>query len=174
MRRGLTLAWMLALAASFHWWDVTLRFPRLLVWTWAFLALFLATAIVLFGRGLRARRREVWLPAAVWVALALGADLATVVFPAVSVEGRRVAAAVWLPVLDLVLPIWMTARALALVWAGASLWPVAAGGRPAPALWARAVTSRLPGRSHARPPPPLTGEGTALRRGPETHLRALP
>src|SRR3989442_755315 len=127
MRRGLTLAWMLALAASFHWWDVTLRFPRLLVWTWAFLALFLATAIVLFGRGLRARRREVWLPAAVWVALALGADLATVVFPAVSVEGRRVAAAVWLPVLDLVLPIWMTARAFALVWARASLWPVAAG-----------------------------------------------
>src|SRR5256885_618382 len=92
MRRGLTLAWMLALAASFHWWDVTLRFPRLLVWTWAFLALFLATAIVLFGRGMRARRRGVWLPAAVWVALALGTDLATVVFPAVSVEGRRVAA----------------------------------------------------------------------------------
>jgi len=101
MRRGLTLAWVLALAASFHWWDVTLRFPRLLVWTWAFLALFLATAVVLFGRGLRARRREVWLPAAVWVALALGADLATVVFPAVSVEGRRVAAAVWVPALDL-------------------------------------------------------------------------
>src|SRR3989441_5740402 len=145
MRRGLTLAWMLALAASFHWWDVTLRFPRLLVWTWAFLALFLATAIVLFGRGLRARRREVWLPAAVWVALALGADLATVVFPAVSVEGRRVAAAVWLPVLDLVLPIWMTARALALVWGGAGLSPFGAGGRPAlpPCAWG--VLLRLAG-----------------------------
>ena len=134
MRRGLTLAWMLALAASFHWWDVTLRFPRLLVWTWGFLALFLATAVVLFGRGLRARRREVWLPAAVWVALALGADLASVVFPAVSVEGRRVAAAVWLPVLDLVLPIWMTARALALVWAGASVWPLALVAVPALAV----------------------------------------
>src|SRR2546426_8368704 len=111
MRRGLTLAWMLALAASFHWWDVTLRFPRLLVWTWAFLALFLATAIVLFGRGLRARRREVWLPRAVWVALALGADLATVVFPAVSVERRRVAAGRGAPVPDLVLPNWVDARA---------------------------------------------------------------
>src|SRR2546428_735063 len=157
MRRGLTLAWMLALAASFHWWDVTLRFPRLLVWTWAFLALFLATAIVLFGRGLRARRREVWLPAAVWVALALGADLATVVFPAVSVEGRRVAAAVWLPVLDLVLPILMTARALALVWAGASLWPFAAVGRPAPPPWAPAVLIPPPGGSATRPPPPPPG-----------------
>src|SRR3989442_15363583 len=124
MRRGLTLAWMLALAASFHWWDVTLRFPRLLVWTWAFLALFLATAIVLFGRGLRARRREVWLPAAVWVALALGADLATGVFPAGSVEGRGGAGAGWVPVFGLVLPIWVTARALALVWAGAGLSPV--------------------------------------------------
>src|SRR2546427_7065263 len=142
MRRGLTLAWVLALAASLHWWDVTLRFPRLLVWTWAFLALFLATAFVLFGRGLRARRREVWLPAAVWVALALGADLATVVFPAVSVEGRRVAAAVWLPVLDLVLPIWMTARALALVWAGASLWPFAAVAVPALAVWAWSFIDR--------------------------------
>src|SRR5256712_4171536 len=130
MRRALRLAWMLALAASFHWWDVTLRFPRLLVWTEAFLALFRATAFVLFGRGLRARRREVWLPAAVWVALALGADLATVVFPAVSVEGPRLAAAVGLPPLDLVLPIWMTARAPAPVWAGASVWPFRLGGGP--------------------------------------------
>src|SRR5256885_6421394 len=104
MRRGLTLAWMLALAASFHWWDVTLRFPRLLVWTWAFLALFLATAIVLFGRGLRARRREVWLPAAVWVALALCADLATVAFPAVAAAGPRGAGARRLPVPDLAPP----------------------------------------------------------------------
>src|SRR3989442_8141683 len=117
MRRGLTLAWMLALAASFHWWDVTLRFPRLLVWTEAFLALFLATAFVLFGRGLRARRREVWLPAAVWVALALGADLATVVFPAVSGERRRRAAAGVLPGPRLVPPPSVTAPALALVWA---------------------------------------------------------
>src|SRR3989442_7412650 len=98
MRRGLTIAWVLALAASFHWWDVTLRFPRLLVWTWAFLGLFLGTAVALFGRGLRARRREGWLPSAVWVALALGADLATVVFPAASVAARRVAAALWLAV----------------------------------------------------------------------------
>jgi len=173
MRRGLTLAWMLALAASFHWWDVTLRFPRLLVWTWAFLALFLATAIVLFGRGMRARRREVWLPAAVWVALALGTDLATVVFPAVSVEGRRVAAAVWLPVLDLVLPIWMTARALALVWAGASLWPFAAVAVPALAVWAWSFMIRMPGRSHAGPLPPLTVEEAAMRGDLETHVRAL-
>src|SRR3989454_727494 len=166
MRRGLTLAWMLALAASFHWWDVTLRFPRLLVWTEAFLALFLATAFVLFGRGLR-------LPAAVWVALALGADLATVVFPAVSVEGRRVAAAVWLPVLDLVLPIWMTARALALVWAGASLWPFAAVAVPALAVWAWSFMIRMPGRSHAGPLPPLTVEEAAMRGDLQTPLRAL-
>src|SRR2546428_3310322 len=173
MRRGLTLAWMLALAASFHWWDVTLRFPRLLVWTWAFLALFLATALVRFGRGLRARRREVWLPAAVWVALALGAGLATVVFPAVSVEGRRVAAAVWLPVFDLVLPIWMTARALALVWAGASLWPFAAVAVSALAVWAWSFMIRMPGRSHAGPLPPLTVEDAALRRDLATHVPAL-
>src|SRR3989442_8297304 len=173
MRRGLTLAWMLALAASFHWWDVTLRFPRLLVWTEAFLALFLATAFVLFGRGLRARRREVWLPAAVWVALALGADLATVVFPAVSVEGRRVAAAVWLPVLDLVLPIWMTARALALVWAGASLWPFAAVAVPPLAVWARSLIIRMPGRSPPRPLPPLTREEAAIPGHLETHGPAL-
>src|SRR2546427_6139645 len=149
MRRGLTLAWVLALAASFHWWDVTLRFPRLLVWTWTFLGLFLGTAVALFGRGLRARRREVWLPAAVWVALALGADLATVVFPAVSVEGRRVAAAVWLPLLDLVLPIWMTARALALVWAGASGWLFALVAVPALAVWAWSFMIRMPGRSRS-------------------------
>src|SRR2546426_3595372 len=146
MRRGLTLVWVLALAASFHSWDVTLRFPRLLIWTWAFLGLFLGTAVALFGRGVRARRREVWLPAAVWVALALGADLASVVFPAVSVEGRRLAAAVWLPVLDLVLPLWMTARAPALGWAGASLWPVAAGAGPARARWALAVMDPRAGR----------------------------
>src|SRR2546428_12410596 len=82
MRRGLTLAWVLALAASFHWWDVTLRFPRLLVWTWTFLGLFLGTAVALFGRAPRARRREVGLPPAVWGALALGADLATGAVPA--------------------------------------------------------------------------------------------
>src|SRR2546430_15547044 len=110
MRRGLTLAWMLALAASFHWWDVTLRFPRLLVWTEAFLALFLATAFVLFGRGLRARRREVWLPAAVWVALALGADLATVVFPAGSGRGRRGGGAVWPAGPAAGRPPWVAAR----------------------------------------------------------------
>src|SRR2546425_8521662 len=157
MRRGLTIAWVLALAASFHSWDVTLRFPRLLIWTWTFLGLFLGTAVALFGRGLRARRREVWLPAAVWVALALGADLASVVFPAVSVEGRRVAAAVWLPMLDLALPIWMTARALAIVWAGATVWPFALVAVPAPALGAWSVMIRMPGRSPAGPPPPLTG-----------------
>src|SRR2546430_6348920 len=173
MRRGLTLAWMLALAASFHWWDVTLRFPRLLVWTEAFLAWFLATAIVLFGRGLRARRREVWLPAAVWVALALGADLATVVFPAVSVEGRRVAAAVWLPTLDLVLPIWMTARALALVWAGASVWPLALVAGRALAVGAGWLMIRRPGRPHAGPLPPLTVEEETIRRDLETHIRTL-
>src|SRR2546421_712633 len=89
MRRGLTLAWMLALAASFHWWDVTLRFPRLLVWTEAFLALFLATAFVLFGRGLRARRREVWLPPAAWVAPALGAAPSPAVVPARAGERGR-------------------------------------------------------------------------------------
>src|SRR5256712_3464662 len=173
MRRGLTLAWVLALVASFHWWDVTLRFPRLLVWTWVFLGLFLATALVLFGRGLRARRREVWLPVAVWVALALGADLATVVFPAVSVEGRRVAAAVWLPIVDLVLPIWMTARALALVWAGASAWPFAAVAVPALAVWAWSFMIRMPGRSHAGSLPPLTAEEAAIRRDLETHVRTL-
>src|SRR2546430_17153585 len=124
MRRGLTLAWMLALAASFHWWDVTLRFPRLLVWTEAFLALFLATAFVLFGRGVRARRREVWLPAAVWVALALGADLASVVFPAGWGERRPHAAAAGLPALDLVLPLLMAALVLALVWACVCAWPL--------------------------------------------------
>src|SRR2546422_849648 len=91
MRRGLTLAWMLALAASFHWWDVTLRFPRLLVWTEAFLALFLATAFVLFGRGLRARRREVWLPAPGWGAPARRAGLATPGVPAGSVGERHYA-----------------------------------------------------------------------------------
>src|SRR5256712_2684136 len=173
MRRGLTLAWVLALAASFHWWDVTLRFPRLLVWTWAFLGLFLGTAVALFGRGLRARRREVWLPAAVWVALALGADLATVVFPAVSVEGRRVAAAVWLPLLDLVLPIWMTARALALVWAGASVWPFALVAVPALAVGAWSLMIRMPGRSHAGPLQPLTVEEETIRRDLETHVRTL-
>src|SRR2546422_11619546 len=162
MRRGLTLAWMLALAASFHWWDGTPRFPGLLVWTWVFLGLFLATALVLFGRGLRARRREVWLPVAVWVALALGADLATMVFPAVSVEGRRVAAAVWLPIVDLVLPIWMTARALALVWTGASLWSFAAGGGPARALWARAGMIPLARGSAAGPPEPPPAQGDSL------------
>src|SRR5438132_10066105 len=149
MRRGLTLAWMLALAASFHWWDVTLRFPRLLVWTWAFLALFLATAV------------------------ALGADLASVVFPAVSVEGRRVAAAVWLPVLDLVLPIWMTARALALVWAGAGVWPLALVAVPTLAVGAWSLMIRMPGRSHAGPLPPLTVEEETIRRDLETHVRTL-
>src|SRR2546425_817514 len=173
MRRGLTLAWVLALVAAFHWWDVTLRFPRLLVWTWAFLGLFLGTAAVLFGRGMRVRRREVWLPAAVWVALALGADLATVLFPAVSVEGRRVAAAVWLPIVDLVLPIWMTARALALVWTGASLWSFAAVAVPALAVWAWSVMIRMPGRSHAGPLQPLTAEEAAIRRDLEAHVRAL-
>src|SRR3989441_7168900 len=163
MRRGLTLAWVLALAASFHWWDVTLRFPRLLVWTWTFLGLFLGTAVALFGRGLRARRQEVWLPAAVWVALALGADLASVVFPAVSVEGRRVAAAVWLPIVGLVLPIWMTGRALALVWAGASAWPFAAVAGPALRAWGWAVVIPLPARPHPAPPPPLTAEGAVIR-----------
>ena len=173
MRRGLTLAWVLALAASFHWWDVTLRFPRLLVWTWTFLGLFLGTAVALFGRGLRARRREVWLPAAVWVALALGADLATVVFPAVSVEGRRVAAAVWLPLLDLVLPIWMTARALAIVWAGATVWPFALVAVPALAVGAWSLMIRMPGRSHAGPLQPLTVEEETIRRDLETHVRTL-
>src|SRR2546426_1113350 len=173
MRRGLTLAWVLALVAAFHWWDVTLRFPRLLVWTWAFLGLFLGTAAVLFGRGMRARRREVWLPAAVWVTLALGADLATVLFPAVSVEGRRVAAAVWLPIVDLVLPIWMTARALALVWTGASLWSFAAVAVPALAVWAWSVMIPMPGRSHAGALQPLTAGETAIRRDPEAHVRAL-
>src|SRR2546428_12981053 len=95
MRRGLTIAWVLALAASFHSWDVTLRFPRLLIWTWAFLGLFLGTAVALFGRGVRARRREVWLPAAVWVALGLGADLASGGFPAGAGGGRRLSAAAW-------------------------------------------------------------------------------
>src|SRR3989454_2480524 len=172
MRRGLTLAWVLALVGAFHWWDVTLRFPRLVVWTWAFLGLFLGTAAVLFGRGMRVRRREVWLPAAVWVALALGADLATVLFPAVSVEGRRVAAAVWLPIVDLVLPIWMTARALALVWTGASLWSFAAVAVPAPAGWAWSVVMRMPGRSPPGPLPPLPAQETAHRRDPEAHGRA--
>src|SRR3989441_825612 len=173
MRRGLTLAWVLALVAAFHWWDVTLRFPRLLVWTWAFLGLFLGTAAVLFGRGMRARRREVWLPAAVWVTLALGADLGAVLFAAVSVEGRRVAAAVWVPIVDLVLPIWMTARALALVWTGASLWSFAAVAVPALAVWAWSVMIRMPGRSHAGPLQPLTAEEAAIRRDLETHVRAL-
>src|SRR2546428_9364473 len=117
MRRGLTIAWVLALAASFHSWDVTLRFPRLLIWTWTFLGLFLGTAVALFGRGLRARRREVWLPAAVWVALALGADLASVVFPAGSVQGRRVAAAAGLPIVDLARPTWVSGPAPAPRWA---------------------------------------------------------
>src|SRR2546428_5126970 len=166
MRRGLTLAWVLALVAAFHWWDVTLRFPRLLVWTWAFLGLFLGTAAVLFGRGMRARRREVWLPAAVWVTLALGADLATVLFPAVSVEGRPVAAAVWLPIGGLVLSLWMTARALALVWTGASLWSFAAGGGPGRAVWGRSGMIPMPRRSHAGPPQPLTAQEAAIPPAP--------
>jgi peptidase M28-like protein len=175
MRPGLTLVWALALVLSFHWWDVTLRSPRLLVWTWAFLALFLATAAVVFGGGVRTRRREVWVPAGVWVALVLVANLAAVAFPAVPVEGRLVSADVYLPVLDLVLPIWMTARALALVWAGgaASAWPLAAVALPALALWAWSFMIRMPGRSHAGALPPLTAEQDAIRHDLEMHVRAL-
>src|SRR3989475_5801462 len=67
----------------------------------------------------------------------------------------------------------MTARALALVWAGASLWPFAAVAVPALAVWAWSFMIRMPGRSHAGPLPPLTVEEAAMRGDLETHVRAL-
>src|SRR2546427_2864967 len=67
----------------------------------------------------------------------------------------------------------MTARALALVWAGASVWPFALVAVPALAVGAWSLMICMPGRSHAGPLQPLTVEEETIRRDLETHVRTL-
>src|SRR3989475_9911029 len=67
----------------------------------------------------------------------------------------------------------MTARALALVWAGATVWPFALVAVPALAVGAWSLMIRMPGRSHAGPLQPLTVQEETIRRDLETHVRTL-
>lgn len=172
-RVALTALWILALGLCFQWWDVKLRFPRLLVWTCAFLVLYIVTVLVLQGRAFRERRREVWVPAGVWAALVLLAFAASAVFPHVRTHGGSIPSAMFLEFLDVVFAIWIVVRGIALMWDAGMRWVVLASLVPLLLLYTWWIMVRMPGPPYGGTLAPLSSEEETTRQHLEAHVRAL-
>ncbi len=172
-RVALTALWVVSLGLCFQWWELKLRFPRLLAWTCVFLALFLVTALLLYGRSLRERRREVWVPAATWALLVLGAFAAASAISTIGIRGRPVPTAMYLEFLDIVFPIWIVVRVMVLLWDAAARAIVLASLLPLFLLYTWWLMVRMPGSAYAGPLAPLSADEEATRKDLETHVRTL-
>ncbi len=170
----LTLLWVLSIAVFFRWWGTTLRSPGLLLWTLFYLALYLATAFTIYGRGIRTRHREVWRPAVLWTTLVLVVLGAHAVLPQIHLRGQAVQTVAFVSVMDVVFPCWIMVRVVGLLWepilvrvSVLTLGPVII----LSGMFAYMIP--MPGASHAGPLPPLSPDQESLRDRLATHVHVL-
>lgn len=116
-RLPLTLGWFVLLAVFFRWWDLTNRFPPLAVWSCVFLFAFALTLRISHGpEGLRQRAAR-W-RMGTWAALIAVALVANVLVPQVPIRDALVRTVVFVKLIDTVVPLWILARALIVIWTG--------------------------------------------------------
>lgn len=169
----LTAAWLLLAAAGLYWWEVTLRFPRLLVWTLVFLVAFLAAARVVDPRGAWrpggfARRRAV-----LWAISIVVTAVGLTLVPTVRLAGETLGTAPVGGALDVALPAWILGAGVFSLWGGTGRLAVAAVGIVLLAVGTWAFVIRMPGASFRGRLDPLTPDDEALRSRLEDHVRVL-
>ncbi len=170
----LTLLWGLSLAVFFRWWGVTLRAPGLMLWTLIYLALYLATALLVFGRDIVKRRREVWNLTILWAGLVVAILVAHAIFPQVRLRGQAVQTVAFVNVMEVVVPCWIIAHGVLLLWKPLLVRVLILVLGPATALAAMfAYMIPMPGLSYSGPLPPLSPDEEAARERLEAHVRVL-
>lgn len=117
MRRriALTAVWVTGLGTLLWWWDATVHFPALLLWTAGSIVLFLATAIAIHGRRFGDPPR-LWPRVYLWTGVLIGAAIFHAIVPSLRVRDVVVQTSALLSVLDLVIAAWVFVSATALIW----------------------------------------------------------
>ncbi len=158
-RLGVTVAWYALVMVSLRWWEVTLEVPSVALWSGVFAFAFAGTAMTYEGRGMLDNpRHPAWWRCGVWTGMILVGAVVVSLVPQIRLSGQGVATSVFVGLADAIVPLWIAASALAVVWSGwaravalASLPPALMG-----ALWFFVV--RMPGESYRGTLPPLSAE----------------
>lgn len=171
-RPAVTAAWLVSCVILFRFWDLTVRFEAVLVWTAVFIALYAASMFVLLHFGLLVRRRpwaHVWAWCAIWAVATLG----QLAFPTIALSGRAVQTVAIFRVLDIVLPLWIIHRGVHAAWTGRAAIGVtlAVPGYLLLLFWFGSV--RMPGTGHVGPLESLTPEEVVIRDRALGHVRML-
>lgn len=168
----LTAFWAVLLVLVLRSWTLTYRAPGLLVWTLLALAAFLLTALALRGPKAWADRARVRGPATGWLGIVAGVLLLHTLVPQLLIQGQTVRTVSAVSIIDLVLPFWIAARALVLVW-GRRAWLGFAVALPLTLFSGYAAMIPMPGAPYAGALPPLTGSQLALQERLRSHVQRL-
>ncbi len=174
LRVWLSVFWTVSLLVYLRWWEATIRVPAIMVWTLAYTSLYVTTGFALFRRAVSTHRHDVWHPAALWMGVVLLVALSYALFPSVSVRGQVVQSVGFVNMMDVVFPIWIMGRGVALTWDSTLVRALIFTGGTALlliGLWAYMIP--MPGTSFSGPLRPLTAEEQESRSRLETHVRAL-
>ena len=170
----LTLCWGVLVAVFFRYWGLTLRAPGLLVWGLICSILYLGTALVVYHKDIKAQRKSVWVPLAIWSGVIVVVLLAHTFFPTFRFGGQRVPAVVFVSVLDVVVPFWIVGRGTALVWTSPGMrFAVLAVGAVVAFVCLFAYMMAMPGSSYSGPLRPLTTAEQQTRERLEYDIRTL-
>lgn len=172
-RLGVTAAWFAAITAFLRFWEVTLEREAFLLWTTIFTVLYLASQVALRGKALRSLRHPAWTNVAIWIGIVALAVPAYLWMPEVRIYDRHVPRILFTGALDVLIPLWISLRALASAWNGPARWAAIAG-LP---IYSLAViwtfTIRMPGEPFSGTPPPLDSAEVVLKRNLERHVGIL-
>ena len=172
-RVAVTLGWATVVTVVFRWYELALRVQGLLLWTAAFLALYLASAAALHGSAVRERWKDVWRPAVIISAFVVVVWIAHTLWPVVRVGPLRVPASLFVSLLDVGLATWILVRAMLLTWTGAGRWIALGAIVPYGVLTTWLISVRMPGQSHEGALPPATPAEVALAEALQGHVHAL-
>ncbi|GBD32632.1 MAG: hypothetical protein KatS3mg081_2578 [Gemmatimonadales bacterium] len=173
LRLGITACWFAGITAFLRFWEVTLETEAFLLWTTIFTALYLGSRAALEGRALFSSRHPAWMQCGIWLGIVALAVPAYFWLPDVRLYGRQVPRILLTGGLDVLVPIWIAVRALAVIWNGPARW-AAIGSVPIYSLalmWAFVI--RMPGTPFSGSPPPLDSAQLALKRNLERHVSML-
>lgn len=172
LRLGLTALWVVTLTCVVCWWTATFRTPGLLLWTLVSSALFAATAILLYHTD-AFRRENVRGPLIGWLAVVLGIFALYTLVPILIIQGQVVRTISGVAAIDLVIPMWVGARAILLIWERRLGTRVLLAAVPLGLVIAFAAMIPMPGRSYDDALPPLTPSQTALADRLRKHVAIL-
>jgi hypothetical protein len=172
-RLFLTGIWIVAVLSVVRWWVFTFRTPGLLLWTLACVTLFTATAALLFRNNLFQHKQSVRSPLIGWSIVIAIVFVAYTLVPIIMIQGQVVRTISAVAIVDLVLPVWIAARAVLLIWERRIGSRILIGAIPVALLAAYALMIPMPGHSYDGELPAPDAGHLALSKRLRSHVYAL-